>query len=80
MAAHAKDTLPFSEEERVYSVQALLRLVEDLAYFRVQSEKLNGFIHQHPDYITTLRLENRWRLQMIDQRHPNALNYFMNQI
>ncbi len=77
MAMHGKNPVEKDEETSVYSIESLrylftaLKTLEDFTY---HIEKL---ISSQEDYRKSLVMDNRSKLEIIHEHHPQALNYFI---
>ena len=77
MAMHGKNPVEKDEESSVYSIESLrylftaLRTLEDFTY------RIEKLIDGQEDYRKSLIMDNRSKLEIIHEHHPQALNYFI---
>lgn len=77
MAMHGKNPVEKDEESSVYSIESLrylftaLKTLEDFTY------RIEKLIDSQEDYRKSLVMDNRSKLEIIHEHHPQALNYFI---
>ena len=77
MAMHAKNPISKDLTTSIYNIDSLMMIFESLQVFRQVSAELINKIRQHPDFLRSIELENRSKLQIIHEHHPKALEYFL---
>lgn len=77
MAMHGKNPIELDEESSVYSIESLQYLFMALKTLKEFTYRIEKLIDGNEDYQKSVRMENRAKLQIIDQHHPKALDYFM---
>jgi hypothetical protein len=78
MAMHGKNPVSIDHESVIYSIDSLAKFFADLKEFRSLSNMLISAIHSHKDYIDSISLANRKKLEIIHQHRPKALEFFIN--
>lgn len=77
MAMHGKNPIGRDSESLIYSIQSFKYLLDSLRVLRLEYCKIVKLIRGHPDFIRSIELENRSKLEIIHTHHPKALNYFL---
>lgn len=77
MAMHGKNPVSKKEEKSIYSIESLSKFKCSLDVLKTEMSKINYLIRNNKDFIKSLELENRSKLDIIHSRHPRALEYFL---
>ncbi len=77
IAMHGKNPIEKNEETFIYTIESLSLLFQALNNLRILTYRLEKNISEHPDFIKSMQMDNRSKLQIIHQHHPKALNYFI---
>jgi hypothetical protein len=77
MAMHGKNPVSKDNVTAIYSINSLHILAESLELLSTQYALLSHKVRLHPDYQLAIELENRFKLQIIHEHHPRALEYFL---
>jgi hypothetical protein len=75
-AMHAKDPVTMSTD-RIYSLSDFKNLFRRVNMLRTEHDKLQHLSRVHPTQMRSMELENRFKLEIITNHHPKALNYFL---
>ena len=77
IAMHGKNPVAINKETSVYSIDSLKKLSQSLAVLRAEYAAVFNKIRQHPDYLRSIVLENRNKLEIIQDHELKALEYFL---
>jgi hypothetical protein len=77
MAMHGKNPVSKKEEKSIYSIESLSKFKSSLSVLKIEMSKINYLIRNNKDFIKSLELENRSKLDIIHSHHPRALEYFL---
>ena len=77
LAMHGKNPIKINNQTLIYSLDSLQKLIESLEVLRKEYSVLTNKIRQHPDFIRSIELDNRSKLDIIHHHHPKALEYFL---
>jgi len=77
MAMHGKNPVSKNEEKSIYSIESLSKFKSSLNVLKAEMSKINYLIRNNKDFIKSLELENRSKLEIIYSHHPRALEYFL---
>ncbi|MBM3454215.1 MAG: hypothetical protein FJX80_03590 [Bacteroidetes bacterium] len=77
MAMHGKNPISKKEEKSIYSIESLSKFKSSLNVLKAEMSKINYLIRNNKDFIKSLELENRSKLEIIYSHHPRALEYFL---
>jgi len=77
MAMHGKNPVALHKDTSIYSLESLQRLMESLLVLRQEYALVINKLRQHPDFLKSIELENRSKLEIIHNHHPKALQYFL---
>ena len=85
MAMHGKNPVSkdfpgqaFDKTSSIYSIDSLQVLMDRLKVLRTEYASISNKIRKHPDRLKAMELENRFKLEIIHDHHPRALQYFLN--
>ena len=76
LAMHGKNPISKNAESRIYSLQNLAVLIDGLEVLRKENANISMKIREHPDFLRSIELDNRSKLNIIHNHHPKALEYF----
>lgn len=74
---HGKNPVSINRETSIYSLESLKLLTGSLEVLRKEYSEVSKKIRQHPDFLRSIELENRKKLEIIHDHHPKALEYFL---
>lgn len=77
LAMHGKNPVGKNEDESIFSIESLQNFRNSLYVLEKEMSKINFLIRNNHDFITSLKLENRSKLNIIHSHHPRALEYFL---
>ena len=77
LAMHGKNPISINRETSIYSLESLQSLSESLQVLRKEYSEISKKIRRHPDFLRSIELENRKKLEIIHDHHPKALEYFL---
>lgn len=77
MAMHGKNPVYKDKSAAVYSTSSLIDLVESLNLLRFEYASLSKKVRSHTHFQKAIELENRFKLEIIHDHHPRALEYFL---
>ncbi len=77
MAMHGKDPISKNMETSIYSIQTLRSLYDKLDNLKFEYFKILNLNRNNSDYLKSIELENRSKLEIIHNHHPRALEYFL---
>lgn len=77
LAMHGKNPIVLNKETSIYSQESLQELMENLNVLCKEFAKVANKIRQHPDFLKSVELDNKNKLEIIHNHHPKALEYFM---
>ena len=77
LAMHGKNPVKINNQTFIYSLDSLQKLIDSLYVLRKEYSVLTNKIRQHPDFIRSIELDNRSKLDIIHHHHPKALEYFL---
>jgi hypothetical protein len=77
LAMHGKNPVSINRETSIYSLESLHYLKQSLDVLRKESSEVSKKIRLHPDFMLSIELENRKKLEIIHDHHPKALEYFL---
>lgn len=77
MAMHGKNPIVKNRETAVYTWDSLKALRDSLKLLEREYYLVNEKIQKHPDFLKSLVLENRSKLEIIHNHHPKALEFFL---
>lgn len=77
LAMHGKNPVAIDKETSIYSLESLTNLSESLNVLRMEYARVSNKIRQHPDFLRSIELDNRKKLEIIHDHHPKALQYFL---
>jgi hypothetical protein len=77
LAMHGKNPVKFISGSDIYHIGSLENLFNQLDYFKHQLSRLMLLIRNHDDYIKSIRMDNKNKLQIIHDHHPKAIWYFI---
>ena len=77
MAMHGKNPVEKDQESSVYSIESLRYLFTALNSLQDFTYRIEKLISSQEDYRKSVVMENRSKLEIIHEHHPQALNYFI---
>ncbi len=77
LAMHGKDIVSQDRDSSIYSIESLIDFFNDLTLLQTYSNELIYQIRNHPEYVETLEIDNRKKLEIIHTHRPEALQYFL---
>ncbi len=77
MAMHGKNPVEKEEKTSVYSIESLRYLFTALKTLEEFTYRIEKLINNQEDYRKSLVMDNRSKLEIIHEHHPQALNYFI---
>lgn len=77
IAMHGKNPVSINRETSIYSMESLQLLTWSLKVLRKEYSEVSKKVRQNPDFLRSIELENRKRLEIIHYHHPKALEYFI---
>ena len=77
IAMHGKNPVSINRETSIYSMESLQLLTWSLKVLRKEYSEVSKKVRQNPDFLLSIELENRKRLEIIHYHHPKALEYFI---
>lgn len=77
LAMHGKNPVSINRETSIYSLESLQLLTESLEVLRKEYSEVSKKIRRHPDFLRSIELENRNKLEIIHDHYPKALEYFL---
>lgn len=77
LAMHGKNPVSKKEDKSIFSFESLQKFKSSLNVLEVEMSKINYLIRNNRDFIMSLKLENRSKLNIIHSHHPRALEYFL---
>jgi hypothetical protein len=77
MAMHGKNPIGKDSESKIYSIESLQLLFDSLKVLRSEYSKIFEKIRSHPDFLRSIQLDNKSKLQIIHDYHPKAIEYFL---
>jgi hypothetical protein len=77
LAMHGKNPVSIDKSTSIYSLESLEKLFESLSVLRKEYASVTMKIRKNPDFLRSIELENRGKLEIIHKHHPKALEYFL---
>ena len=77
LAMHGQNPVEIDEETSVYSIESLEYLFKALKTLETFTYRIEKLIANHIDYRTSVRMENKSKLEIIYKHNPKALRYFI---
>lgn len=77
LAMHGKNPVTFDQPGEIYSLRSLQILFDQLEFLKIQTHRLMLLIRNHPDYLKSIKMDNKNKLRIIHDYHPRALWYFI---
>lgn len=74
---HGKNPVGQDSQTSIYSIDSFKYFLFGLKVLRVEYAKILSSIYKHADFIRSIELENRSKLDIIHIHHPKALEYFL---
>lgn len=77
LAMHSKNPVSVDKSTSIYSLESLEKLFISLSVLRKEYAIVTMKIRKNPDFLRSIELENRGKLEIIHKHHPKALEYFL---
>lgn len=77
LAMHGKNPVSKNDDKSIFSLESLHNFRNSINVLNSEMSKINFLIRNNKDFITSLELENRSKLDIIHNHHPRALEYFL---
>lgn len=77
IAMHGKNPVSKDAQTSIFSLESLHSLMLSLEILREEYAAIINKIRRHPDYLKSISLENKSKLEIIHSHHPKALEYFL---
>lgn len=77
LAMHGKNPVMVDKSTSIYTINSLEILIDSLMVLRNEYASVTMKIRKHPDFLKSIELDNRGKLEIIHKHHPKALEYFL---
>ena len=77
LAMHGKNPISIEKENSIYSIGSLISFLDSLKVLQSELFRLLLSIRSNKDFIRSIQLENKSKLEIILTHHPKAIEYFL---
>jgi hypothetical protein len=77
LAMHGKNPISIEKENSIYSIGSLISFLDSLKVLKSELFRLLLSIRSNKDFIRSIQLENKSKLEIILTHHPKAIEYFL---